>query len=79
MISTNISREREAENRAVPPHNLFFAQVGFIFLLFDRTASAQKRELRLPDNPAVQRFDFEQNGVEKWKNGRRQLEGGRDD
>jgi hypothetical protein len=45
----------------------FFVGVGFILLFSGHTASSQKDELRLPDNAAVQRFDFEQNGIDKWK------------
>jgi hypothetical protein len=63
----NTSRERGAENSAMPTRNAFFAAVVFISLLFGHTAAAQKYELKLPDNAPVQRFDFEQNGIEKWK------------
>jgi hypothetical protein len=49
------------------PRKPFFVGVGFILLFSGHTASSQKYELRLPDNAAVQRFDFEQNGIDKWK------------
>lgn len=45
----------------------FFLAVGFILLLAGRTARAQKYELKMPDNAPVQRFDFEQKGIEGWK------------
>ena len=45
----------------------FILAVGFILLLAGRTAGAQKYELKMPDNVSVQRFDFEQKGIEGWK------------
>jgi Domain of Unknown Function (DUF1080) len=63
----NTSRGKEAEDSAMPRSNPFFVGVGFILLFCGHTASGQKYELRLPDNAAVQRFDFEQNGIDKWK------------
>jgi len=44
-----------------------FLAVGFILLLRGRTARAQKYELKMPNNASVQRFDFEQKGIEGWK------------
>ena len=45
----------------------FIVAFAFVLLLSSRNTSAQKYELALPDNAPVQRFDFEQNGIEKWK------------
>jgi hypothetical protein len=47
--------------------NSFFVAIGFILLLSGHTAWAQKYELKLPDNAPIQRFDFEQKGIEGWK------------
>jgi hypothetical protein len=44
----------------------FFLVVGLILLLDDRTTWAQKYELKLSDG-RVERFDFEQKGIEGWK------------
>jgi hypothetical protein len=44
----------------------FLLVVGFILLLDDRTTWAQKYELKLSDG-RVERFDFEQKGIEGWK------------
>ena len=44
----------------------FVLVVGLILLLDDRTTSAQKYELKLSDG-RVERFDFEQKGIEGWK------------
>jgi len=44
----------------------FFLVVGLILLLDDRTTWAQKYELKLSDE-RVERFDFEQKGIEGWK------------
>jgi hypothetical protein len=44
-----------------------FLAVGFILALTRGTAGAQKYELKMPDNASVQRFDFEQKGIEGWK------------
>src|SRR5437867_6370422 len=46
---------------------VLFLAVGFILLLTGRTARTQKYELKMPDNASVQRFDFEQKGIEGWK------------
>jgi hypothetical protein len=45
----------------------FLLAGGFILLLGGLTAGAQKYELKMPDNTSVQRFDFEQKGIEGWK------------
>ena len=45
----------------------FLLAVGFILLLAGRIARAQKYELKMPDDVSVQRFDFEQKGIEGWK------------
>src|SRR5438128_7207626 len=44
----------------------FFLVVGLILLLDDRPTWAQKYELKLSDG-RVERFDFEQKGIEGWK------------
>lgn len=44
-----------------------FVGVGLILLFSGHPAAGQKYEPKLPDNTHVQRFDFEQNGIEKWK------------
>jgi hypothetical protein len=44
-----------------------FVGVGLILLFSGHLAAGQKYEPKLPDNTHVQRFDFEQNGIEKWK------------
>jgi hypothetical protein len=46
---------------------LFSSAACFLLLLSSHTASAQKYQLALPDNASVQRFDFEQNSIEKWR------------
>jgi hypothetical protein len=45
----------------------FLLAVGFILLLVGRTVRAQEYELKLPDNAPIQRFNFEQKGLERWK------------
>jgi hypothetical protein len=47
--------------------NALFVGVGFILLFSGHAASSQKYEAKLPDNAAVQGFDFEQNSIDKWK------------
>jgi hypothetical protein len=45
----------------------FLLVVGFILPLGGWTAMAQKYELKISDNASVQRFNFEQKGIEGWK------------
>lgn len=45
---------------------VFLLAVGVILLLFGGMTRAQKYELKLPGG-RVERFDFEQKGVEEWK------------
>jgi 3-keto-disaccharide hydrolase len=46
---------------------VFLLGVGLILLLAVWTAMAQNYELKISDNTSVQRFDFEQKGIEGWK------------
>jgi hypothetical protein len=48
------------------PRNSLFMGAGFILLFAGHTVAGQKSAPKPPDN-AVQRFDFEQNGIDQWK------------
>jgi hypothetical protein len=63
----------------MPSNTAFLLVLGFILLLEDRTTWAQKYELKLSDG-RVERFDFEQKGIEGWKtvDGRWSVEEARD-
>lgn len=61
--------------------NAFFWIVVFVFLLYGPTAWGQKEPGKEPSKLQVtgghvEKFDFEQKGIEAWKKGRWPLESG---